>query len=75
MQIHCSVSGGRYAELLFECPEKDGVIAETVFLIYLADRPAGSDFIRASFQPFFCDIAVDAHSRSVQKDLGDVGTG
>ncbi len=75
MQIHCPVSGGRYAEFLFECPEKDGIITKAVFLIYLADRPAGPDFIRASFQPFFCDIAVDTHSRSVQKDMGNVGTG
>ena len=75
MQIHCPVFGGRYAEFLFECPKKDGIITKTVVLINLADGPAGSDFIRASFQPFFSDIAVDAHPRSVQKNMGNVGTG
>ena len=58
--------------LLFECPEKAGVVLEAVLEIHMADGLVGQYGVLAGVKPFFQDVLVEWNAHVVLKYVGDM---
>ena len=58
--------------LLFECPEKAGVVLEAVLEIHMADGVVGQYGVLAGVKPLFQDVLVERNAHVVLEYVGNM---